>query len=56
MWAQFSFLVTGTLGTWWIGSFWPIHLMNGIGSGILWLSSLVLYEWSRRTIWGRACS
>ena len=51
-WGQFSFLITGTVGTWWLGSFWPIHLYNGIASAILLLLSLMLYEWSRRVISG----
>jgi protein-S-isoprenylcysteine O-methyltransferase Ste14 len=52
-WAQFSFVVTGTVATWFVGQHLPIRLYNGIASGVLLLSSLTLYEWARHVIRGR---
>jgi protein-S-isoprenylcysteine O-methyltransferase Ste14 len=52
-WAQFSFIVVGTIGTWFQGLYAPIHLYNGIASGVLLLCSIALYEWARHVIWGR---
>ena len=52
-WAQFSFVATGTVATWFVGLYLPIRLYNGIASGVLLLSSLILYEWARHVIWGR---
>lgn len=52
-WAQFSFMLTGALATWFIGILMPIRLYNGIVSAVLLLCSLVLYEWARHVIWGR---
>jgi protein-S-isoprenylcysteine O-methyltransferase Ste14 len=52
-WAQFSFVFTGTIATWFVGLNVPIRLYNGIASGVLLLCSLALYEWARHVIWGR---
>ena len=51
--AQFSFLVTGTITTWWLGIVKPIPVMKQIPAALVLLSSVTLYEWARRTISGR---
>jgi len=48
--AQFSFLGTGTFATIAIGHRAELPLANAIGSGVLMLCSLGLYEWARHTI------
>jgi protein-S-isoprenylcysteine O-methyltransferase Ste14 len=48
--AQFSFLITGTLGTLYLGYGKPIPLWNAIGSAVLLCMALSLYEWARRAI------
>jgi protein-S-isoprenylcysteine O-methyltransferase Ste14 len=50
---QFSFLVTGTMATWGLGIRLPIPPANQVTAGLVLMSSLSLYEWARRTIWGR---
>jgi protein-S-isoprenylcysteine O-methyltransferase Ste14 len=52
-WAQFSFQLTGTLLTWFLGLYIPVHLYNGIAAAVLLVCSLALYEWTRHVIWGR---
>lgn len=52
-WAQFSFMFTGTIATWFVGLYVPIHLHNGIASAALLLCALTLYEWARHVIRGR---
>jgi protein-S-isoprenylcysteine O-methyltransferase Ste14 len=48
--AQFSFLVTGTIGTIFLGFRAVVPVANAVASAALMLFALVLYEWSRRTI------
>jgi protein-S-isoprenylcysteine O-methyltransferase Ste14 len=48
--AQFSFLITGTLATFFLGLHKPLPRWNLIASIALLLASIVLYEWARRTI------
>jgi protein-S-isoprenylcysteine O-methyltransferase Ste14 len=48
--AQFSFLVTGTIGTMFLGYRAAVPLGNAIGSAALLAGSLALYEWARHTI------
>jgi len=48
--AQFSFLITGTLGTLYLGYGRPISLWNGIGSAVLLCMAMLLYEWARGAI------
>ena len=48
--AQFSFLITGTLGTLYLGYGKPIPLWNAIGSAVLLVMALLLYEWARSAI------
>jgi protein-S-isoprenylcysteine O-methyltransferase Ste14 len=51
--AQFSFLVTGLIVTWWIGILKPIPLANQVAAWPVLMSAVVLYEWARHTIRGR---
>ena len=51
--AQISFVFGGTVVTWFLGLYQPIHLANGIIATVVLLASISLYEWSRRTIWLR---
>lgn len=51
--AQISFLITGTVATWWIGWYWPIHVFNAVVASVLVVCSLVLYESARRTVWAQ---
>ena len=48
--AQISFLGTGAVATWLLGFRRAIPLWNGIGSALLLLGALLLYEWARREI------
>lgn len=52
--AQFSFLVTGTIATWWLGILKPISVANQVPAALVLVSSVALYEWARHTIsWRR---
>ncbi len=48
--AQFSFLVTGAIGTMALGIRGHVALWNGIAALVLLACSLLLYEWARRTV------
>ena len=50
---QFSFLVTGTLGTISLGLRAEVPVRNAICSAVLMFCSLALYEWARHTVRGR---
>ena len=50
---QFSFLFTGTMVTWGLGIRLPILAANQLAAALVLLSSLSLYEWARRAIWGK---
>ena len=47
---QFSHLVTGAIGTAFVSYRHQLAPMNGIAAAAILLASLLLYEWSRRTI------
>jgi protein-S-isoprenylcysteine O-methyltransferase Ste14 len=51
--AQFSFVFSGVIPTWFLGLYHPIQATNGIAAAIVLLLSVTLYEWARNTIWGR---
>ena len=51
--AQFSFLVTGMIVPWWLGIRAPIPVSNQVAAAPILVLSVVLYEWTRRTIAGR---
>ncbi len=51
--AQFSFLVTGTIGTLFLNVGKPLPLSNALVSATLLLAALALYEWARDVIRGR---
>jgi hypothetical protein len=51
--AQISFVFGGTMATWFLGLYQPIHLANAIIATVVLLASISLYEWSRHTIWLR---
>lgn len=51
--AQFSFLVTGTLATIFLGWRAEVSMANAVAGGGLMLAALALYEWARHTIAGR---
>jgi protein-S-isoprenylcysteine O-methyltransferase Ste14 len=51
--AQFSFLASGIVPTWFLGLYQPIHRTNGILAAIVLALAVALYEWARHTIWGR---
>ena len=51
---QFSFLVTGTIVTWWLGILMPIRVANQMPAALVLVSSVALYEWARHTIRGGA--
>lgn len=51
--AQFSFVFSGVVPTWWLGLYLPIHRTNGILAAIVVALAVALYEWARHTIWGR---
>jgi len=48
--AQFSFLITGTLGTLFLNFRNPLPFGNAIASAALLLAALSIYEWARRTV------
>jgi protein-S-isoprenylcysteine O-methyltransferase Ste14 len=48
--AQFSFLVTGALATFFLGFRQPLPTWNAIASSTLLLASILLYEWARHVI------
>ena len=50
---ELLFYGTGTMVTWWLGIHRPIPPANQWAAALVLLSSLALYEWARRTIWGR---
>ena len=50
---QFSFLVTGTLGTLFLGFRATVPAWNAVASGALMICALGLYEWARHVIRGR---
>jgi protein-S-isoprenylcysteine O-methyltransferase Ste14 len=50
---ELSFAISGTAAVWFLGLHRQIRLPNGIGTTVLLLVSLALYEWSRHTIRGR---
>lgn len=51
--AQFSFLVTGTIATWWLGIVKPVPVVNQLAAWPVLIASVSLYEWARHTIRGR---
>jgi protein-S-isoprenylcysteine O-methyltransferase Ste14 len=51
--AQFSFVFSGVVPTWFLGLYQPIHKPNGILAAIVVAFAVALYEWARHTIWGR---
>jgi protein-S-isoprenylcysteine O-methyltransferase Ste14 len=51
--AQFSFLITGSIATWWLGILIPIPVVNQVAAWPVFIASIALYEWARRTITGR---
>jgi protein-S-isoprenylcysteine O-methyltransferase Ste14 len=51
--AQFSFVFSGVVPTWFLGLHQPIHGINGILAAIVVSLAVALYEWARHTIWGR---
>ena len=51
--AQFSFLVTGTLGTLFLGYRANVPIGNAVAGGALMIAALGLYEWARHTIMDR---
>jgi protein-S-isoprenylcysteine O-methyltransferase Ste14 len=51
--AQFSFVFSGIVPTWFLGLYQPIHKTNGILAAIVVALAVLLYEWARHTIWGR---
>jgi protein-S-isoprenylcysteine O-methyltransferase Ste14 len=51
--AQFSFLITGSIATWWLGILTPIPVVNQVAAWPLLIASIALYEWARHTIRGR---
>jgi protein-S-isoprenylcysteine O-methyltransferase Ste14 len=51
--AQFSFFVTGLLGTIALGYRSQVSTLNAIAGGALMACALALYEWARHTIAGR---
>ena len=53
-WAQISFMWTGALTTIWLGLNVPIRVYNAVGSIVILVCSLSLYEWARHVIWGRS--
>jgi protein-S-isoprenylcysteine O-methyltransferase Ste14 len=50
---QFCFLVTGTLGTIFLGYRAEVSTLHAVAGGILMACALALYEWARHTIAGR---
>jgi protein-S-isoprenylcysteine O-methyltransferase Ste14 len=50
---QFSFLVTGLMAAWGVGLRMPMQPANQVVALLLLIVSVSLYEWARRTIWGR---
>lgn len=48
-----SFMFGGTLATWFLGLYQPMHRTNGILAAVVIALALALYEWARHTIWGR---
>jgi protein-S-isoprenylcysteine O-methyltransferase Ste14 len=48
--AQFSFLITGAIGTALLSYRQVLHPLNGIAAAIVLLGSVALYEWARRTV------
>nr|WP_166178405.1 isoprenylcysteine carboxylmethyltransferase family protein [Altererythrobacter segetis] len=48
--AQFSFLVTGTLATLFLGYRAHVPMGNAVAGGALMAAALTLYEWARHTI------
>jgi len=50
---QIAFVFGGTIPTWFIGLYQPIHLVNGAIAATILVTSIALYEWARATIWGR---
>jgi protein-S-isoprenylcysteine O-methyltransferase Ste14 len=51
--AQFSFFVTGLLGTIALGYKTQVSPANAVAGAVLMAGALLLYEWARRTIAGR---
>ena len=51
--AQFSFFVTGLLGTIALGDKAQVSPANAIAGAVVMAGALLLYEWARRTIAGR---
>ena len=51
--AQFSFLVTGTLGTVFLGYRASVPVINAVAGGALMIAALALYELARHTIFDR---
>lgn len=51
--AQFSFLITGAIGTGLLSYRQVLHPLNGVAATAILLASVSLYEWARRTIRGR---
>jgi len=51
--AQFSFLVTGAIGTALLSYRQVLYPVNGVAAAVILLGSISLYEWARRTIRGR---
>jgi protein-S-isoprenylcysteine O-methyltransferase Ste14 len=50
---SFTFMLGGTLPTWFLGLYQPIHRTTGILAAILVVFTVALYEWARHTIWGQ---
>lgn len=50
---QGAFFFGGILPTWFVGLYQPIHLWNGVIAACLLMITIALYEWTRKTIWGR---
>jgi len=48
--AQFSFTITGVLGTLFLGYRAQVPAANAIASAVLMAGALALYEWARRTV------
>ena len=51
--AQLSFLVAGTIVTFWRGILVPMPVANQVAAWPVLVSSLTLFEWARHTIRGR---
>jgi protein-S-isoprenylcysteine O-methyltransferase Ste14 len=51
--ASYSFMFGGTVTTWLLGLYQPIHTASGLLAAFMLAVSLALYEWARHTIWGR---